>query len=97
MKRKIKKKSCFMREYYQGHYEDPVWFIMKNSENCKEAEKEYVAMEHAFLDKLREISPDMVEEYSDVIGSLLYFQNCIIDEAYILGVKDRERSLLPQE
>lgn len=71
--------------------------MMQNSEDCKEAEKEYIAMEHAFLDKLRAISPEMVEEYSDVIGSLLCFQNCIIDEAYILGVKDRERSLLLQE
>ena len=99
MKRKKKsvKKSQFMREYYQGHYEDAVWVMMGNNSECKEAEHEYVLKERAFTAVLEEKCPELLGQYADVIDSLLNFQNRILDEAYILGAKDRERSLLPQE
>lgn len=96
-KDKTNKDSCFMREFYNSHYEDPVGEITRSSEKCSELEEERLRYLNTFQEELAKKAPELMEIYSKLVDVTFRWQSAMAEEAYILGVQDRDRALLPQK
>ena len=95
IKRRVHKlqpaKSTFMREYYNGHYEDPAYIIINRNKRCKEIVQRKMRLEEAFATKLKAISKDLYESYDNIISDYLLSETLMLEEAYVLGAQDRDR------
>ena len=96
-KDKISTHSCFMREYYNSHYEDPVREITRSSKKCSELEEERLRYSNTFQEELAKKAPELMEIYSKMVDVTFRWQSAMAEEAYILGVQDRDRALSPQK
>ena len=96
-KDKPSKNSYFMREYYNSHYEDPVGIMIRSSKRCKDLEEQRLNYVYTFQEELAEQAPELMEIYSKMVDVTFRWQSSMAEEAYILGVKDRDRALSPQK
>lgn len=96
-KDKTNKNSCFMREYYNSHYEDPVGIMIRSNKRCKELEEQRLNYVHTFQNELAKKAPELMELYSKMVDITLRWHSAMAEEAYILGVQDRDRALSPQK
>ena len=96
-KDKTNKNSCFMREYYNSHYEDPIGEIIMESSRCKELETKRISYTVSFQEELARKAPELMEIYSKIVDVTFRWQSALAEEAYILGVQDRDRALSPQK
>ena len=96
-KDKTNKDSCFMREFYNSHYEDPVGEITRSSKKCSEIEEERLRYSNIFQEELEKKAPELMEIYSKIVDVTFRWQSALAEEAYIFGVQDRDRALLPQK
>ncbi|MGN0735332.1 MAG: hypothetical protein ACI4LP_05865 [Anaerovoracaceae bacterium] len=94
---KPSKKSCFMREYYHSHYEDPVGVMIRNSKRGKELVEQRLNYVQTFQEELAKKAPELMEIYSKLVDITFRWQSALAEEAYILGVQDRDRALSPQK
>ena len=96
-KDKTSNNSCFMREYYNSCYEDPIGEIIRSSKKCSELEEERLRYSNTFQEELARKAPELIEMYSNLIDITFRWQSALAEEAYIFGVQDRDRALLPQK
>lgn len=97
IREKSSNNSCFMREFYNSHYEDPVGEIIRSSKKCSELEEERLRYSNTFQEELANEAPELMELYSNLIDITFRWQSAMAEEAYILGVQDRDRALSPQK
>ena len=101
MKRRVHKlqpaKSTFMREYYNSHYEDPAYLIIKSNKKCKEIVQRKTQLEEEFIMKLKSINKELYETYDKIIEDYLISETLMLEDAYVLGARDRDRALQLQE
>ena len=101
MKRRVHKlqpaKSTFMREYYNSHYEDPAYLIIKSNKKCKEIVQRKTQLEEEFIMKLKSINKELYETYDKIIEYYLISETLMLEDAYVLGARDRDRALQLQE
>lgn len=91
------KTSTFMRKHYRAAYEDPVYMLIKDNFDLKDADEERSDLQEEFAEKLREKCPELMDLYDDLVDAFLHFENVMFEEFYILGVKDRDKVLMRQE
>ena len=96
-KDKTNNNSCFMREYYNAHYEDPVGIITRSSKKCSELEEERLRYSNRFQEELSKKAPELMEIYSKMVDVTFRWQSAMAEEVYILGVQDRDRALSQQK
>ena len=94
---KPSKNSCFMREFYNSHYEDPVGTIIRSSKKCSELEEERLRYLNTFQEELAKKAPELMELYSKMVDVTFRWQSALAEETYIFGVQDRDRALSPQK
>ena len=101
MKRRVHKlqpeRSTFMREYYNGHYEDPAYILINRNEKCKEMTQKRTPIEEEFAIRLKAVSEELYETYDKIIENYLLTETLMLEEAYVLGARDRDRALQLQE
>lgn len=90
-------KSTFMRSYYRSVYEDPLWNLVHRKAECEDIYNERSAEQKAFRTALKEEKPELCEMYDNLIDTIYRFETVLFEEFYILGVQDREESLVRQE
>ena len=91
------RKSKLMREYFNAHYEDPAYLIINRSKDIKEQLQARFALEEGFAVALKNVDPDLYDRFDETIGMYLAVEVFMLEEAYILGVQDRDRALQLQE
>ena len=86
-----------MREFYNSCYEDPIGEITRSIKKCSELEEERLRYLNTFQEELAKKAPELMEIYSKLVDITFRWQSAMAEEAYILGVQDRDRALLPQK
>jgi len=82
-----------MREYFNAHYEDPAYLIINRSKKIKELLQDRFALEEGFAVALKNVNPNLYDRFDEIIGMYLSVEVSMLEEAYILGVQDRDRAL----
>ena len=91
------KTSTFMRKHYRSAYEDPVRMVIGDNFDLKDADEERADLQEEFFEQLKMKCPEFLDLYDELIDAFLYFENVMFEEFYILGVKDRDKSLMKQK
>lgn len=90
-------KSTFMRSYFRSAHEDPIWELIHKNSDCEEVYNARLTKEENFGAILMKNTPELYSIYDDLISSIYRFEKVLFEEFYILGVQDREQSLVRQE
>lgn len=91
------KKSTFMRKFFRSAYENPVYLLMKDNCELKDADEEQAERQEEFSELLKTKCPELLDLYDNLIDSFLHFENVLFEEFYILGVQDRDKAFMLQK
>lgn len=81
-----------MTLYYDRVHEDVVGDAVADSEEYRNAHREFVRQEEEFQKKYGN-QPDMLKDYSAIMDKLMMEESVIFREMYLLGASDQERML----
>ena len=96
LRRYAEKKSKMMREYFNSHYEDPAYLIINRNPKLKEMLHNKSVLEESFTIALKHADPLLYARFDEIIGMYLSAEVFMLEEAYILGVQDRDRAFMQQ-
>lgn len=91
------RKSKLMREYFNAHYEDPAYIIIRRNPELKKLLDEKSLLEEGFSIALKHANPILYDRFDEIIGMYLLSEVLMMEEAYVLGVQDRDKSMQLQE
>ena len=97
LRRCAERKSTLMREYFNSHYVDPAYLIINKNKYIKEQLQARAILQEGFEADLRTLSSSLYDRFDEITSMYLSIEVFMLEEAYILGVQDRDRVLQLQE
>uniref|UniRef100_UPI0040568D58 hypothetical protein n=1 Tax=Acetatifactor sp. TaxID=1872090 RepID=UPI0040568D58 len=83
----------FMKEFGENMYEDLVCEAVKDIKEFPRIKDDYLKLDNAFYQKIKLISPELIEQYEQLTSLFSEMENIIRMALYIKGAEDRERML----